>query len=53
MADLAGIAEASLAVESAKEERCAVKTAGFVADNWRKKRLSRPLTISASRCLYI
>ena len=39
MADLSGIVATSLAVEEAKEERCAVKTAAFVAENWRRMRL--------------
>ena len=39
MADLPGIAARTLAAEAAKEERCAVKTADFVAANWRKTRL--------------
>ena len=39
MADLEGIARRSLEREFAKEERCVVKTADFVAANWRKIRL--------------
>ncbi len=39
MADLDGIARRSLEMEFTKEERCIVKTADFVAANWRKRRL--------------
>lgn len=39
MADLAAVVRETLAVEAAKEERCAVKTAGFVAENWKRVQL--------------
>ena len=39
MADLDAVARETLATEAAKEEYCAVKTAGFVTENWKKIRL--------------
>ena len=39
MVDLEAVVRHSLSAEFAKEERCAVKTAGFVAENWKKIRL--------------
>ena len=39
MADLEGGVRHTLEMEFAKEERCAVKTAAFVAENWKKTRL--------------
>lgn len=39
MADLDGVVRETLATEAAKEELCAVKTVGFVAENWKKVRL--------------
>lgn len=56
MADLEGVARHSLEREFAKEERCAVKTAPFVAANWRTTRLFQtvnhpdaPLLLHAAR----
>ncbi|SBW10025.1 conserved hypothetical protein [uncultured delta proteobacterium] len=39
MADLEDVVRKTLETEFAKEERCAVKTAGFVAENWKTTRM--------------